>query len=759
MAFTKYASFDQAQILDLKGSSAQSRTASLESISSFSDYRTEDGYLYVRLRAISSRVNKNHDGWPTIELAGSREIFDRHSKQSATGFTIEASEGDPEYGFAGFLGKPNFIDHNNSDPERARGVVVDSKFRVLPLEKVAASGDSYWTARDADPEHLPPSEIELLIEIDAKQFPKYAKAVRSGDIDGFSMGCDVEKSKCSHCGHMATNPTEYCSHILMKGAHHDYKTADGKRVSRRSYENCYGIKFFEISGVFEPADETALAREVRAAINNEGMEKTAENPLPQSMHTTAPEDVDTLREEQICPICGETMEGETCDVCGYVEPPKGFDNPDLQKADQIHQEMQQNDEAMVQQPQGSPENIGNQGPPQGPGQPQPGQPQQKLPGSFMQARNPRPTASVMSEMRWAPVLDSKLASEIYRPATAETVPTGQRTASEIIEATKGDTMSTKTADGPTGPSAAPDARVDTTGVGGVIEPSNEQASKADAQIDVTGIGTTGVTDVSAEGTESLPTASEGSDDSGFNTDKTTEDSGPTATYGDSDGTEKAFTDEVTSESLEGNQNKGSSVHTGYDAKPFYDQPGLSGGSANKGTQPIDASGKADDRVDVLSPVTTPEKSTSGPTKTWSGTDGNAIYRQQDPVTSESIATDGFTSHIVASLKLADMEVDLDLLPKDEKYNRIAELEAKSDDELVAELNTLSRVRTAGLAKLAKARTSGVTRMPANFGRRTAAPNPDWRPNGQAFERVTDGEHTIAPEAIADDVLDSSLFSR
>src|SRR5208282_2527462 len=214
-----------------------------------------------------------------------------------------------------------------------------------------------------------------------------------------------ERSKCSHCGHVATNPDEYCSHILMKGAHHDYKTADGKRISRRSYENCYGIHFFEISGVFDPADETALAREVRAGVINEGnftkgspepgddayfggkpgaskeafeaMKKqygdkkgeevyfatrnkkkgkskdsavhTAENPLPQSFETTAPEEVDTMRQEHNCPICGETMDGETCDVCGYVEPPKGMDNPDLTKARELQGDDQQASQQNVQQ--------------------------------------------------------------------------------------------------------------------------------------------------------------------------------------------------------------------------------------------------------------------------------------------------------------------------------------------------------------------------------------------------------------------------
>src|SRR5208282_1622414 len=204
---TKYATWDQAEVLEVKGSPTRRHSATLDKLSDFHEYRTDDGFLYCRLRAISSRVNRNNDGWPSIELAGSKEVFDKHAKQSSTGFTVEAADGDPEFGFKSFLGKPNFIDHNNSDPSRARGVVVDAKLRVLPQSRYAGS-DDYWDSPSLDPEHAPPTEIELLLEIDAKQFPKYAKAVRSGDLDGFSMGCDVERSKCSHCGHVATNPDE-----------------------------------------------------------------------------------------------------------------------------------------------------------------------------------------------------------------------------------------------------------------------------------------------------------------------------------------------------------------------------------------------------------------------------------------------------------------------------------------------------------------------------------------------------------------------
>lgn len=762
MSFTRYASFGSSEILEVKGSPVRRRTASLDKLSDFDNYRTNDGYMYCRIRAISSRVNKNHDGWPSVELAGSPEIFERHAKQSSTGFTVEASEGDKKYGFATFVGKPIFVDHHNSDPKKARGVIVDAKLNVMPIEK-EASLDPYYSSGDLDKEHTPPTEVELLLEVDAKTFPHLAKDIKNGDIDGFSMGCDVEHSKCSHCGNIASNPDEYCSHIIMKGASHDYKTAEGKRVSRKSYENCYGIKFFEISAVFDPADETALTKEIRANVHREaaGLPAfTAENPLPQSFHTTSPEEIDTLREEKICPVCGEDMEGDTCDVCGYVQPPKGFDNPDLEKAKKIEEEMKQGDEeaAIPADSASAPgEDIGNQGAP-------PAAQGQKQPGSYLQqTRNSQPTASVKGDMRWTPKVHPKVAArinQIEKPIKAtsqaatneptnatvtsdqtQPVTAAMLTARHLMSAAEhnhtGDSMSTKTADGPTPPDASADKRVDVTGVGGVIEPSNDAASSADAQVDVTGIGGTGVSDVAAESTEKLPTA--GEDDAGFNKDKTVQDSGPTKTFGDSDGTEKGITDTVTNESLEGNQNKDSSARTALDAAPFPNDE-IEGGSANQGTQPVDAIGKAGDRVDVLKPATTPSNN-SGPTDTWSGTGGNAIYRQQDPVTpglQENNTDSAWTSHLVAAMKQADTEVELGLIDKAEKYERIAELEHLDPAVLQAETATLARVKTAGLAKLAQ-RTAGATKLP-RFSMSVSDPAPE-------------------PLVVDEGVLDSALFSR
>ena len=231
-------------------------------------YRTNDGYIYVKVRAISSRVNKNFDGWPVNELAGMDE---NDFKQVVSGldkdglskeatlpdrltFTKDSanlkSKGD--YGFRTFVGRPVFIDHNNSDPQRTRGVVVDAMLHIEPVYKIAS--DSYWGS--APENHKPETWIELLLEVDGKTFPKLAKALVQGHVNAVSMGCNVEYTLCSICNHKAATVDEYCDHVRKKGT--TFKTG---RVDKISYEDCYNVNFFEISAVFDPADVTALFTE------------------------------------------------------------------------------------------------------------------------------------------------------------------------------------------------------------------------------------------------------------------------------------------------------------------------------------------------------------------------------------------------------------------------------------------------------------------------------------------------------------------
>lgn len=792
MALTKYASFEQAEVLDVKGSQSRIRTASLDKVSEYEDYRTDDGYLYARIRAISSRVNKNNDGWPSIELAGSPELFEQRQSSVAEGFTVEAADGNKEYGFGTFIGKPIFVDHHNTDPKRTRGRIVDSKLNVLG--KTAAEGDEYWTGGNADPEHLPATEVELLLEIDAKNFPKLAKAIIDGDIDGFSMGCDVEKSKCSHCGNEATSPQEYCDHIQAKGASFDFvDSKTGKKTSKKSYENCYGIKFFEISAVFDPADTTALTKEIRSSVHKEaevpvvpnqmgqvlpemkcpmcsgtggggacpqckgsgfidqpvagegvmtpsqidyrhvdldtpvdpsvlgpvrqGATKVAENPEPQSEHATAPKPVDTLREEKVCPVCGSDMDSEKCDVCGHIEPPDGYDNPDLTKAQQTRKLIDQSDGEVTipPEPLGAPEGDSRQD------------------GSWLQSFKTTKTDTAQTEItdmrRWTPNVHPKVAARLNRPTVAPAteepvenvapVTSTLRTARDMIEAAKRNkenTMAEKTADAASGaPEAAtPDKRVDVEGVGGVIQDSNEQASKADAQVNPTGKGGV-IQDSNEEASKADSQQSVGDrqeDNAGFQQGGEVGDK--TKTFDDGSSKVERQADPVTNQAFPTSAVQGVKPEGGADVQPQR-------------------------RVDVEqgSGFSNPQKGTDQ----WTGTDGNGVTKQQDPVTNVPTQSGGITSHIVAAFKLADTEVELGLTDKAKKYERVAELEALSPDELAAEERVVARVKTAGLGKQARTVESGVTRLPSFKRQATAAAD------------------EVKPEPVDNELLDAAVFTR
>jgi hypothetical protein len=194
-------------------------------------YDPRPGYLYVRSRMISSRTNDNHDTFPAGEI---------------------------EKGYKTFLGKPVFVNHNNANHRRARGVIV-----AVALH------------RDRTREGQPDTWVEGLMEVDAVRFPRLAKAILEGRVNRTSMGVDVDWSTCSACGNKATSPAEYCKHLpAMKGRkirQRNKKT--GKVEERLIHEICAGLSFFENSLLVEdPADPTAF---LIGKPDTRGMEKAA----------------------------------------------------------------------------------------------------------------------------------------------------------------------------------------------------------------------------------------------------------------------------------------------------------------------------------------------------------------------------------------------------------------------------------------------------------------------------------------------------
>lgn len=782
MSFLKFAS---ATVLEIKSSPARAATASLAKFSDFNEYKTDDGFVYIRVRAISSRVNKNNDGWPAAEL---------------------------QKAYRSFIGKPIFVDHHNTDPSRARGVIVDAALHIE--DQKTASLDPYYA--DAPEAHKPPTWIELLLEVDAKRFPRLAKALIDGDIDSVSMGANVEMSKCSHCGNEAYSPEQFCKHVSAKGAYFDYMMPDGTKTSKKAYEDCHGVGFFEISFVFDPADETALISDIKtaarmqmiASVQKEGgpwgdgpddpyatkgfhhhrhedeygdyaegapgvdenaqvsqwqieqlvrlgyppeqaaqmvgnnadyhdyeallgqganheqahsilssndfgdFTVTAHNPAPQVDMTKAPDKVDTLRQEQVCPICGSNMEDGVCEVCNYEEPPEGFDNPDLQKAKQTDEDIQKQQAQDAQQPPD----------PNLPGAPPPGGQQTSPPapgagGGTTPTTSSAHSGAVSSEKTSAnqgrvntqerPILPvTRQLTD--KPVAPKTVSKGQK-----IESNRKDnndmTDTIKTAEGPKAEG------------GGEVQ--------ADQRVDVLGVG-----------------AISGDPLTGIDHENVEKDTGDfvaphTDTWSGNEGDSLGQQDPVTSEVFEGG-GQGSGNAVGVSSPPPHnsayqvlaDNSGDLGGplgdavgegSSASGGKTWDSPGHGfpdhdPTRVDLFGEL---KEEVGGNTQT----DPNEEFRslkQTDPVTKGDNANDvggpigvaisKAKSLVVKAFKVAEAEVTLGLIDGEKKFERVAELEQLPEETLDGQLETLSRVKTAGLGKKtasATPKTAGAGRMP------------------------------------------------
>lgn len=278
---------------------------SLGKFGSFS-FKPRPGYVYPRVRAISARINKNFDGFPSIELEKAAHTFQ---------------------------GRPVFVNHNNSDTQRTRGVILASQYHGLV----------------EDDKH-----ITILPEVDALTFPRLARDIIKGDMDSVSMGCDVDNSTCSYCGNVARTAEEFCDHILNNKGQELTKLVNGQPKRTLVFEICRGLNFFEISFVFDPADETAVMQEVvvpdgvkmsfgstqnytsgnshNVILNVPEMSRTASTTHLAYGEMVAPPKVDTLRDDDNCPQCDSDFNGMQCDNCGYITPPEELQDPDTEEA-------------------------------------------------------------------------------------------------------------------------------------------------------------------------------------------------------------------------------------------------------------------------------------------------------------------------------------------------------------------------------------------------------------------------------------------
>lgn len=140
-----------------------------------------------------------------------------------------------------FVGAHNFLEHVQIE-NLSKGRILDAVARDI--------GDSVY--------------IDILVATDRKH-RELVKDIESGELTTLSMGCSIDGSTCTQCGHWAADETEFCDHIkYMKGDTFYDERGNRCRIAElcgdESLEPTAGVVFIEGSWVKIPAFKGAVRR-------------------------------------------------------------------------------------------------------------------------------------------------------------------------------------------------------------------------------------------------------------------------------------------------------------------------------------------------------------------------------------------------------------------------------------------------------------------------------------------------------------------
>lgn len=140
-----------------------------------------------------------------------------------------------------FIGAHNFLEHVQIE-NLSKGRILDAVARDI--------GDSVY--------------IDILIATDRKH-RELIKDIESGELTTLSMGCSIDGSTCTQCGHWAADETEFCDHIkYMKGNTFYDERGNRCRIAElcgdESLDPTAGVVFIEGSWVKVPAFKGAVRR-------------------------------------------------------------------------------------------------------------------------------------------------------------------------------------------------------------------------------------------------------------------------------------------------------------------------------------------------------------------------------------------------------------------------------------------------------------------------------------------------------------------
>lgn len=142
-----------------------------------------------------------------------------------------------------FIGAHNFLEHVQIE-DLSKGRILDAVARDI--------GDSLY--------------VDILIATSRKH-RELIEAIESGELSTLSMGCSIDGSTCTKCGHWAADETEFCDHVKYeKGNLFIDELGNQSRVAElcgdESLDPTGGNTFIEASWVKIPAFKGAVRRNI-----------------------------------------------------------------------------------------------------------------------------------------------------------------------------------------------------------------------------------------------------------------------------------------------------------------------------------------------------------------------------------------------------------------------------------------------------------------------------------------------------------------
>lgn len=196
-------------------------------------------FLYIRNRAVSAgNVIDKEDGYAElIPIDKFYKDFDKYDAicRGANDNGDFFSDEELQNCYKTFIHKAVFVDHDNENVEKARGIILDAVYNTRGRY------------------------VELLKAVDRKAYPELARAIEMSYVNSTSMGCRCGYSICSICHNEAKTEEDFCDHII------NYKglTFNGNHV----FEDNRDVEFIEDSFVSVGADPDAKVLERVASRN------------------------------------------------------------------------------------------------------------------------------------------------------------------------------------------------------------------------------------------------------------------------------------------------------------------------------------------------------------------------------------------------------------------------------------------------------------------------------------------------------------